>query len=217
MVEPVSTRLVLIRHGESNATVERRIGGHRTCSGLSPLGVQQSESLAARLAESGELAGAALYASHYARAIETAAILAPALGGADVVVEDGFGEHDPGADCDGLSFEEFVDRHGVPDWENDPFAVSFPGGETLAAFRFRVGEAVHRVMAEHNGGIVVVCCHGGVVDAVMRMALNTLSVGGFELWTTNTSITELLLVRSGRWRLVRYNDATHLAGLARSG
>jgi probable phosphoglycerate mutase len=37
--------------------------------------------------------------------------------------------------------------------------------------------------------------------------------GDFELFTTNTSLTELMLVRPGRWRLVRYNDAAHLAGL----
>ena len=32
------TTLVLIRHGESRTTVDRVIGGPRTCSGLSDLG-----------------------------------------------------------------------------------------------------------------------------------------------------------------------------------
>ena len=41
------------------------------------------------------------------------------------------------------------------------------------------------------------CCHGGVVNAVLRMALRTPATGGFELFTTNTSLTELLLVRPG--------------------
>ena len=36
MTEP--TRLVFVRHGESNTTVARVIGGYRTCSGLSPVG-----------------------------------------------------------------------------------------------------------------------------------------------------------------------------------
>ena len=31
--------------------------------------------------------------------------------------------------------------------------------------------------------------------------------------TSNTSITEMVLVRPGRWRLLRYNDTAHLAGL----
>ena len=68
-------------------------------------------------------------------------------------------------------------------------------------------------VAEHLGAHVVVCCHGGVVNAVLRMALRAPATGDFELFTTNASLTELLLVRPGRWRLVRYNDAAHLAGL----
>ena len=70
------TRLVLVRHGESMASVNRSIGGPRTCAGLSDLGRRQCERLAARLAETGELADVVLYASHYPRAIETAELLA---------------------------------------------------------------------------------------------------------------------------------------------
>jgi probable phosphoglycerate mutase len=40
--------------------------------------------------------------------------------------------------------------------------------------------------------------------------------GSFELNTLNTSLTELSLIRPGRWRLLRYNDAAHLEGLAES-
>ena len=37
--------------------------------------------------------------------------------------------------------------------------------------------------------------------------------GVFEIYTVNTSITELLLVKPGRWRVIRYNDSAHLVGL----
>jgi broad specificity phosphatase PhoE len=208
-----ATRLVLVRHGESRTSVARTIGGVRTCTGLSDLGRRQCERLAIRLGETGELAGAALYASDYQRAIETAELIAPALGDPPVQVDAGFGEHDPGPDCDGLTFDEFLERHGMPDWENDPHAITFPGGETLAEMHHRVGRTLQSVMGQHVGGTVVVCCHGGVVNAVLRLALRTPIVGGFELHTTNASLTELLLVRPGRWRLLRYNDAAHLAGL----
>ena len=60
------TRLVLIRHGESNSTVARVIGGHRTCSGLSPLGRKQAEALAERLAGTGEIVADVLIASSFA-------------------------------------------------------------------------------------------------------------------------------------------------------
>ncbi len=207
------TRVVLVRHGESRTSVARSIGGPRTCSGLSELGRQQCERLATRLAEMGELAGAALYASHYPRAIETAEILAPALGGVAVHVDDRFGEHDPGPDCDGLTFADFIERHGMPDWESDPYAVTFPGGETIAELHHRVGVGLSELTQRHAGGTIVVCCHGGVVNAVLRLALRAPIVGDFEVFTTNASITELVLIRPGRWRLQRYNDAGHLTDL----
>jgi len=37
--------------------------------------------------------------------------------------------------------------------------------------------------------------------------------GIFEIHTKNTSITEFVIVRPGRWRVVRYNDAAHTADL----
>jgi probable phosphoglycerate mutase len=207
------TRLVLVRHGESMASVNRSIGGPRTCAGLSDLGRRQCDRLRARLAETAELTDVVLYASGYPRARQTAELIAPAFGGVDVHIDDRFGEHDPGPDCDGLTFDVFVERHGVPDWESDPFAVTFPGGETIAELHHRVGVAVSDAVTRHAGHTVVVCCHGGVINAVLRMVLRTSSTGGFDLFTTNASLTEAVLVRPGRWRLVRYNDAAHLAGL----
>jgi probable phosphoglycerate mutase len=205
---PAPTRLVLVRHGESNVTVRRVIGGPRTCSGLSELGRRQAEALRRRLAETGDPVPDVVISSAYPRALETARIIAD-----PVEVDADFGEHDPGPVCDGLTFEDFVERFGMPDWESDPHAVTFPEGESIAAFHLRVGNALHRTVARHEGRTVMVVCHGGVIDAIVRTALRTPPTGGFELHTLNTSITELIRVRPGRWRLQRYNDAAHLHGL----
>jgi probable phosphoglycerate mutase len=201
--------VVLVRHGESQVTVRRVIGGARTCTGLSDLGRRQAEALRDRLERTGELTAGVLYASAYPRAIETAEIIAPVLG-LDVKVEPGFGEHDPGPDCDGLSFEEFVRRHGRPDWESDPHAETFPGGETVAQFQHRVGATLRATIDQHRGETIVVACHGGVVDSALRLALRTSPTGVFELHTRNASLTELVHLAPGRWRLERYNDGAHL-------
>ena len=79
-----TTRVVLIRHGESQVTVDRVIGGHRTCSGLSDLGRQQAARLHDRLAATHELDGAVLISSNFDRAIETAQIIGPAIAGAHI-------------------------------------------------------------------------------------------------------------------------------------
>jgi broad specificity phosphatase PhoE len=207
------TRLVLIRHGESNATVQRVIGGPRTCSGLSPLGRKQAEALAERLARTRELTPDVLMASGYPRAIETAEVIAPALGELAVVQDVSFGEHDPGPECDGLSFDDYIARHGMPDWDNDPYAITYPGGETAADFHHRVGAALHRVMREREGLTVVIVCHGGVIDRALRLFLRAPPTGQFQLYSVNTGITEFVLARAGLWRMLRYNDAAHLAGL----
>ena len=191
----------------------RVIGGPRTCTGLSRLGREQAERLRDRWAESGEIAADALISSQYVRARETAEIIAPAIGGLEIVEDSGFGEHDPGPDCDGMSFDAYIERYGTGWWQGDPFGMSFPGGETIAAFQFRVGQAIRRTIDTYSGQNIVVSCHGGVIDAALRLALKSPPTGGFEIHTLNTSITEIHLVKDNLWRLIRYNDVGHLVGL----
>lgn len=208
------TRLILIRHGEAVANVEKLLMSAKTCRGLSEKGRNQVERLRDRWLELPEFSADAFYASHVKRAMETGEIVAPAIGVLEMKIEPRFAEHDPGPECDGLSYEEFVSRHGNPDWEGDPYAVFFPGGETIADFQHRVGIAVQDVLREHTGETVVVACHGGVVDAVVRSALRLPQTGQISMYTKNASITEVVHDKPGRWRLIRYNDTAHLAALA---
>jgi probable phosphoglycerate mutase len=210
---PTTTTLVFIRHGESNVTVNRVIGGFRTCSGLSPLGQSQAQRLGERLRDTGELDADVLIASNFERAMETARIIAPALGDLEIEVDATFGEHDPGPDIDGMTFMAYIDKYGTPDWAGDPHLEIFPGGETTAQFHVRVGEAIARIASEHQGQTVVIVCHGGVIDMTFRHLLHAPVTGVFELNTTNTSLTQFRLTDSERWQLVRYNDAAHLDGL----
>lgn len=210
------TRLIMVRHGESKVTVDRIVGGPRSCRGLSDLGRLQAERLRDRWSAHREFEPDLVIASAYPRARETADIVASAFGTGTVQIRPEFGEHDPGPHCDGLTYDQFTRQFGDPDWENDPYGVTFPGGETIAEFQIRVGTAVRTLIDEVGQGTALVVCHGGVVDTALRQALRTSGTGIFEIHTMNTSITEFELVRPGRWRVVRYNDAAHLAGLPRS-
>ena len=209
----VPAHLILIRHGESNVTVSRTIGGFRSCTGLSDLGQRQAVRLRERLAQTHELADAVLISSDFRRAMETAELISPAVGGGETVIDADFGEHDPGPEIDGMTFAQYIDRFGTPDWNDDPHQEVFPGGETVAEFRERIGSALERTIREYSGERVIVCCHGGVIDVVFRQLLRTPLSGSFELHTLNTSITEFRSGRDGMWRLARYNDAAHLSGL----
>lgn len=209
------SRLVLVRHGESEVTVRRVIGGLRTCTGLSDLGREQARRLRDRWLAHREFDADLIVSSTYPRAAETADIVAEAFPGVAVDRRAGFGEHDPGPECDGMSYDDFVARYGSAGWQHDdPFATTFPGGETVADFHYRIGRAVRGLLDDHPDRHVVVFCHGGVIDAVLRQVLRAPGTGSFQVFTRNASITEVERLSAGMWRLLRYNDAAHLAGLA---
>jgi 2,3-bisphosphoglycerate-dependent phosphoglycerate mutase len=212
------TRIVLIRHGESLAQERRVVGGHG-CEGLSSRGVRQVEALRDRLVCTGELAGVtALYSSVMARAVQTARILAPALGDLEVEQECDFCEGHPSAESDGMPWEEYDQRWPAPaEWSPD--VAREPGGESYAQMRARVSARLDQVAERHRGGTVVVVCHGGVVVHSMLRWLDIEPIGGrTRAWLDpiNSSLTEWRVAEHPTWRseieLVRFNDHGHLRG-----
>lgn len=208
------TRVVLIRHGESLCNVDGVVGGHQGCSGLSREGQMQAQKLRDRLLATAELASAdALYSSRLDRAVQTANTILPAVGGGalDVISSCSLCELHPG-EADGLSWKDCRERYGVPDWEHDPSAVVSPGGETWIGFVDRASGTVRELADRHSGGLVVIACHGGVIEASLLsfLPIETRS-RPLGLPTSYTSLTEWEQAASG-WRLVRYNDVAHLGG-----
>lgn len=217
-VAEAATRLVLIRHGEAVCNVSGVCGGPVGCDGLTGLGRRQVESLRDRLFATGELAGTdALYASVLPRAIETAELVAPALGSAGpartlgppppLVTDCGLCELHPG-EADGLSWTEFSERFAGIDWDVDPDQPIAPGGESWTGFVVRVAGALDRLVGDHPGQLVVVACHAGVVEASLLAKLPV--EGGragarLGLQTRHASLTTWE-VHGGRWHLLGYND-----------
>ena len=211
---------MLVRHGRSRAQESRFVGGHDGCTGLSDLGRRQVGALAARLAESGELAGASvLYASVMARAVETAEILAPALGDLEVRSECAFCESHPSTEADGIGWDEFERRWPQPlaDWT--PQSRRDPGSESFEEMQDRVTGRLDTLLERHDGETVVVACHGGVVMHSMFRWLELDPVGNrTRAWMNpvNSSLTEWRRADHPYWRsgieLVRFNDHGHLRG-----
>jgi 2,3-bisphosphoglycerate-dependent phosphoglycerate mutase len=208
-----STRIVLVRHGEAVCNVAGVVGGVIGCLGLSPVGVTEAEALRDRLVASGELAGvAAVYASVLPRALETAAIVAPGLRGLTAVPDCDLCELHPG-EADGLTWAQFTERYPGPNWDVDPDAVIAPGGESWTGFVRRVAAVLTRTAGQHEGQLVVIFCHGGVVEASIEALLPVAPERGrLKLRTAHTSLTEWEWGPGG-WTLLRYNDAAHLAGM----
>jgi probable phosphoglycerate mutase len=207
-----ATRIVLVRHGEAICNVNGIVGGVRGCTGLTELGRRQISALAARLEVTGELGGAtALYASVLPRAVETAALLRAVVGeGAlEVAQECALCELYPG-ESDGLSWQEVVERFGVPEWDTDPDTVIAPGGESWSGFVARASAAVGALAARHPGELVVAAVHAGVIESTMISFLEIPSALSRRGWTriVHASLTEWEWIPTeSRWVLVRFNDA----------
>jgi len=212
--EDGTTRLVVVRHGESACSVAGVVGGTKGCTGLSPEGRRQAELLRERLKRTGELsAAAAIYASDLPRALETAWVIQPSVGGGslEVLVDPDLRELEPG-EADGLTWAEYESLYEPPDFDTDPNRPVAPGGESWSGFVERATRSLERVAQAHSGECVVVVCHAGLVEASMlRFMPACPKVPRLRLPTANTSLTEWLIT-NGRFVLSRYNDAAHLAG-----
>jgi len=219
---PPDTRVTFIRHGESQVTVDQIVGGPQGCVGLSALGHQQAEALGDRWATGSEPGVDILFSSTMPRAVETAQHVNRALG-LELHQEQELEEWRPG-EADGLKWSEVVERWGTDDPDQrGSFVPWAPGGESLRDLHLRAGRAIDKVIRENKGKSIMIVVHAGVIDVGFRLLLGLPVEGTFHLWTKNTSITEMVLSHPAstdfgrrtepQWRLVRYNDAAHLAGL----
>src|SRR4029079_12440732 len=129
-------RLTLVRHGEAYAGFNGLIGGVAGCAGLTPLGRRQAEALRDHLASSDRVRADALLVSLLPRAIETAEIIAPALGVEMAAPRCDLCEVHPG-DADGLEWAEYHVRYGTFDMEAEPDRVFAPAGEGWKTFHHR--------------------------------------------------------------------------------
>jgi probable phosphoglycerate mutase len=201
---------MLIRHGEADCNRRGIVGGPLGCGGLTDLGRAQSEALRERLVRSGELANAdAFYTSTLPRAMQTGQMIADALAShLEPVADCDLCELHPG-DADALTWPQLVERFGAPNWDLDPGAPLAPGGESWTGFYERCRTVFAELAVRHPGQLVVVVCHGGVIEQALKLVFSTAPEARLRLRTENCSMTEIEY-RDGRWHLLRYNDRAPL-------
>jgi probable phosphoglycerate mutase len=195
-----STRLVLVRHGQHDYTVED--------GPLTDLGCRQARLVASALPGRDI---DVLLCSPLRRAVETAQRFGRAFEPVDGLREFDFGPAAPAA-------EAMVERReDLALWRPDD---GFADGETLAGFQARVGATMDELTRAHDGAGVVAVTHAGFLDAALRWAYG---IGPAEAWVTeaafrNASITELEVWTTGRHPrgaprhtvIHRVGDASHL-------
>jgi ribonuclease H / adenosylcobalamin/alpha-ribazole phosphatase len=162
------TRMLLLRHGQTELSVQRRYSG-RGNPPLTELGRSQAHAAARYLAERGGIA--AVVSSPLQRAHDTATAAAKALG-LDVTIDADLIETDFGA-WEGLTFAEAAERD--PElhtrWLRDT-SLAPPDGESFDTVAQRVRRARNRIIAEYGGASVLVVSHVTPIKTVLRLALD---------------------------------------------
>ncbi|BCO35528.1 bifunctional RNase H/acid phosphatase [Mycobacterium heckeshornense] len=162
------TRLLLLRHGQTEFSVHRRYSG-RGDPALTDLGWRQADAAARYLAQRGGIS--AVITSPLQRCHDTATVAAKALG-LDVGVDDDLIETDFGG-WEGLTFAEAAERD--PDlhrrWLRDT-STTPPDGESFDQVHQRVLRARDRIIAGHTGTTVLVVSHVTPIKMLLRIALD---------------------------------------------
>ena len=208
---PLSTHVLLIRHGQSEGNAERRFGGH-TATPLSPRGRKQAQAMANALKDE-ELT--AIYSSDLARAIETAQPLAK-LTGLPIHPTTAFRERSVGV-MEGLTFENAAQLH--PDQYaallRRDFEHVLTGGESYRQLLDRAWQKLDEIIAHNQGGRIAVFSHTGTICILALHLMGALDAPELKpVWITsaNCAITRFELRDDGFVRVMTLNDTRHLSG-----
>ncbi|MGZ5399387.1 MAG: histidine phosphatase family protein [Nocardioides sp.] len=184
------TTLVLVRHGVTAHTTERRFSGGLASAnpGLSDEGRAQIGAVADWLAP---IAGRidAVVTSPVRRTRESAELLAEALG-QPLTEEPGFAEMEFGA-WDGLTFGEVAEQHAddLETWLGSVDSVPGGTGESFRHVEERVLAALGRVLDDHAGKTVVVVSHVTPIKTLVAHTLDAPLLSVFRMQLTPASVT----------------------------
>ncbi len=192
------TTLVLVRHGVTAHTTEKRFSGGLSSAnpGLSDEGRAQVRATAEWLSPLADRVDAVV-TSPVRRTRESAEILAAILG-QELEVEHGFAEMEFGR-WDGLTFAEVAERH--PE-ELDGWLGSLDeapaGGESFRVVEDRVLGALQRVLDRHAGRTVVVVSHVTPIKTLVAHAVDAPLESVFRMELTPASVTVVSFFAGGK-------------------
>ena len=201
----MTTRLLLVRHGQIAANIDQRWHGS-TDGELTEQGHEEARRVAAHLARTRPDV-AAVYTSPLKRARDTAGPIAAALG-APLVLAPGLAEYSIGV-LENETYADLGGRHRFFEQAGADLTWAPPGGESLSAVATRVVATWRDVARHHPAREVALVSHG----AAIATGLATLFDGDARLWPRyrlrNTSVTEIVLEPAPE--LVAFDLIDHLA------
>ncbi|WP_089910572.1 bifunctional RNase H/acid phosphatase [Lentzea albida] len=200
------TRIILLRHGQTKLSVDRRYSG-RGDHPLTDLGLEQAEKAAARLSKLDGIA--AVISSPLQRAHQTAQKLADRIG-LEVVTHQGLIETDFGT-WEGLTFAEASaqDPEVHRRWLGDT-SVTPPNGESFDQVHARVRRARTDIIARYGGKTVVLVSHVTPIKTMLRQALDVGPQFLFRMHLDLTGVSIAEFYPDGHASVKLINDTSHL-------
>ena len=214
MVEIPTTRICLVRHGETAWNMERRIQGHIDI-GLNQNGLRQATLAGRWLRDAGI---AAVYGSDLTRAWVTAQTIAAELGLTPARLPE-MRERCYGI-FEGLTYPEakarYPEAYVAFETRNPDYA--YENGESLKALFARVTGKLIEIAAAHAGQNVVVVSHGGVLDIVNRFVRGNPLETPRDFLIPNAGINWIAAPRGdflpgavdGGWTIETWGETAHL-------
>ncbi|MFD7905168.1 bifunctional RNase H/acid phosphatase [Kitasatospora sp. NPDC059722] len=203
------TTFVLLRHGETALTPEKRFSGSGGSDPeLSEKGRWQAERAAEALAARGSIQ--AVVASPMQRTRQTAETVAARLG-LEVRYEEGLREVDFGA-WEGLTFAEVSERY--PDdltaWLGSAKAKPTGSSESFTTLTHRAGVARDKIIARHPGRTVLVVSHVSPIKTLVRLALGAPPDSLYRMELSAASLCAVQYYADGNASVRLLNDTSHL-------
>ncbi len=199
------TRLLLVRHGETEPNSPARYWGH-TDVALSKNGLRQAEQLRDCLAE--ETIGR-IYSSDLKRALDTAETIA-SIHRQEIVACPELREIDFGQ-IEGLTFDQVSQSYPeiVRLWMERSTELRYPDGESIDELEERVVRFRERLESHGKEETVLVVAHSGVLRT---LACQILDMDAGQRWQMHLDLASLSIIetRTEGAVIARLNDTSHL-------
>lgn len=198
------TSITLVRHGETEWNVLRRLQGRQN-SELTPYGLEQAELTAEALKNRNF---DILYTSDLKRALVTAEII-NRYHNLEVKVDSTLSERNFGV-MEGLTREVLQDK--FPEVYSGYMArkedYQIPGGESLIEYTEKVRQSLQNIIRKYKGKRILIITHGGVLDCIMRIIFNYPMSAPRSFSIYNASINRIS-VKDDEWFLEVWGDISH--------
>ena len=200
-------RLVLIRHGHSQANAAGILSGRLPNVHLSETGIAQSERLAIRL---GNFPISHVRVSPMERCFETIlpwlnTVVLPNNPKFEPIIDHNLTEVDYGT-WSGKKLSTLSKNRIWKTVQESPSRMYFPNGEGIGQMQTRAMKSVHEAVSKKNKGSAVIVSHGDVIKSILASALG-MHLDEFQRIVIDPASISIIDYSSTKPRILLLNDS----------